>query len=946
MKSTAFALSNTPWFSFVDRLKLRNKFALMLFSPIAGLLFFSVSVIMEKSRSYVQAESSQRLVKFAVLASALVHETQKERGMTAGFLGSKGKKFSSKLRQQRENATDLRIEELQTFLKNFNIASYGTQFASTLSDAVQNFDALENIRQQVDAQSISTSKAIHYYTGMNTSFLNSIGHISKLAANVRMANQSTAYINFLRGKERAGIERSILTNTFARGNFGPGMYQKFGFLVAEQATYLDVFHTTALPEMTMFFDKKMQAAAVAEVERMRDIAFKSGSASWLYVLSGQLYQNMALRGAYHSIKNLLIRGSNYGAKNFEPRPDMQVKYKKQFETNFQAIKGIVENILSLTSRELDVKQREDVEIIWQNVQDYHKSVDTIIHLQNQGKHLKEIDYDKAAGVKIDDKPADLAIRRLVKSTAVGQFGVDPNYWFKTITVKIGLLKDVEEMLNSVLAKDTEILRKQAATALIITLIQVLFNIATALFLAYIISRGIRRQLGGEPEEVSQLVQRIAEGNLIGRHSIEDMTPSGIMKAMDEMTLELRRMLRAVEHVANDLKDAASELDNVACCMSEKTTMMLNKTNEVGKSADEMSGDMEIVAVSTEQTSTNLNSVSATSQQADSNLQTIAAAAEEANINLGSVAAAAEEASTSMVSVKQAAERTSSNVDSAATSIQGIKSSLTEVRKQCENASQTSKQASQKSQSSLIVIQNLSESALEIDSVINVINSIAEQTKMLALNASIEAAGAGESGKGFAVVANEVKDLAKQTGNATNMILEKIHTIQSYTEEVASVTSSIADSIKQIDLSNQEIFYSVGEQEQNVDKIATVMDSVSSETGEVTRLVRESTEGITEVTRNVTELSQGIDEVTRNVTQAATGVSEMSRSVVEISQVSTEVAEKITETAEASSNISTSVNDVKLASDSIREMSVMITNQSEIMNKLSKQLTEMLGHFRM
>ncbi len=80
------------------------------------------------------------------------------------------------------------------------------------------------------------------------------------------------------------------------------------------------------------------------------------------------------------------------------------------------------------------------------------------------------------------------------------------------------------------------------------------------------------------------------------------------------------------------------------------------------------------------------------------------------------------------------------------------------------------------------VMKLGESSAEIGNVIKVINSIAEQTNLLALNATIEAARAGEAGKGFAVVANEVKELAKQTSEATEDIIRKIAMIQDDTQQ--------------------------------------------------------------------------------------------------------------------------------------------------------------------
>ncbi|MBF0455084.1 MAG: nitrate- and nitrite sensing domain-containing protein [Magnetococcales bacterium] len=945
MNSTSY--SSPSWLSMLDRLSLKQKFALMLIFPIAGMLFFSISGVLEKKQLVNQTEAAQGLVKFAVLSSALIHETQKERGMTAGFLGSQGKKFIQQLPQHRQGATDPRIKDLKNFLTDFDHEAFGPAFSQDLSQSLLFLDELGAIRKQVDALSISTPQALGYYTRTNRGLLKVVSHISKVAPDTLMANLSVAYLNFLQAKERAGVERAVVTNSLIQGGFAPGMYQRFADLVTQQKTYLAVFRSIAPAEQIRFFDEKMQQSEVADVAHMRQILFREGKASDLKVLLSELFQKMALRGIYHSFKNLLIRGSYYGANNQKPRPEMQARYKSQFEASFTEAKGVIEAIFALPPEAITAQQRKDVQVVWENMLAYQKTLDTIITLQNEGSHLYAIDFEEGAGVRIDDQPADEAIDRLVESTQVGRFGIEANHWFKTISTKISLLKEVEDHLNEALAHQDATLHHKAVVDLEINLALTLFNTVAALFFAFVISRGILQQLGGEPEEVSQLVQRIASGDLTGGCDPAEGEPAtGIVGAMNEMTVSLCAMLRGLGHVADDLNAASQELDNVAKGMSEQTGEMQGRSQQAEEDAQGMSAAMDTVSSATEETSTQLNQISTSSEEADANLQTIAAAAEEANVNLSTVAAAAEEASTSMVSVNEAAEKTSSNVDLVTSSIKGITASFAQVREQCVHAGDSSQKASKKAEGSIDVMSRLSESAKEVNSVVEVINNIAEQTNMLALNASIEAAGAGEAGKGFAVVANEVKDLARQTGEATKMISEKIQIIQSHTREVASVTTEVTGSIQKINQSNQEIIYAVGLQEQNVERIASAMERASVETKEVDRLVGESSEGISEVTRNVTELSQGIDEVTQNVSSAASGVREMSVNVAEISQASSEVAEKVAQTARTSTEISNSMAHLRQSADSIRQLSETVNNRSGDMGKLAGQLAEMLQQFRM
>jgi methyl-accepting chemotaxis protein len=355
--------------NFIRNLSLRTKFTLILLIPLSGLVLFGVQNLNIRMSLSTNMAAMDRLSGLGVRISSLVHETQKERGMTAGYLGSKGKQFSSELPRHRTAVTNLPIEDLHSYLQDFDTNSYGSDFSSSLASAMEKLSGLDNMRKQVDRQSIKATNAISYYTKMNADFLNVVGHIGKLAANAEMASQSLAYVNFLKGKERAGIERAVLTNTFARKNFAPDMYLKFSNLVSEQSTYFSVFTSNAPPEQTTYFNKKMRLPVVLEVKRMRDIAFNNN------------------------------------------------------------------------------------------------------------------------------------------------FDVDPNLWFKTITSKINLLKEVENRLSNDLATRATLLRKEADAEFIFYLIFTIFVVIVAMFFGIFIAKEISRQLGGEPREVRDIAQLVAQGDL-------------------------------------------------------------------------------------------------------------------------------------------------------------------------------------------------------------------------------------------------------------------------------------------------------------------------------------------------------------------------------------------------------------------------------------------------
>ncbi len=236
--------------------------------------------LLKKTENYIRDNlriSNPKVKEAAKIASALanlLHETQKERGATAGFIGSKGTKFAKILPNQRK-LTDKRRSLLMATLKSYHSKYNSPAIHNAMMKNIENLNKLKKMRKNVSALSVNVGTAIKYYTGMNTGFLNTIATISKMATNSNEAIDLNSYYNFLMSKERAGIERAVMSNSFARNKFLPGIKVKFTQLVTEQNAYMYSFLSTARDSFVTFYKKTVKGSAVDEVNSMRKIAFEA-----------------------------------------------------------------------------------------------------------------------------------------------------------------------------------------------------------------------------------------------------------------------------------------------------------------------------------------------------------------------------------------------------------------------------------------------------------------------------------------------------------------------------------------------------------------------------------------------------------------------------------------------------------------------------------------------
>jgi len=250
-------------------------------------------------------------------------------------------------------------------------------------------------------------------------------------------------------------------------------------------------------------------------------------------------------------------------------------------------------------------------------------------------------------------------------------------------------------------------------------------------------------------------------------------------------------------------------------------------------------------------------------QIGQNAQGLGVSSEELTAISRQLAANAEETATQTGVVSAASEQVSKNLTVVATSSEEMLASIREIAKSANEAAKMAKNAVSFAESTNQTVQKLGDSSVEIGNVIKVITSIAEQTNLLALNATIEAARAGDAGKGFAVVANEVKELAKQTAQATEDISRKIEGIQGETRGAVQAIGQITGIIRQVDdVSNT---------------IASAVEEQTATTNEIGRNISEAARGSAEITRNVSSVA----DAAQSAANGATDTQKAARSLTEM-----------------------------------------------------------------
>ncbi len=255
---------------FVQNVTIRFKISLMVLIPAVVIVALSIFLIRENVSSIASSSNLRNMLEISTSLSLIVHELQRERGNSAGFMGSQGRQFKNELAAQRQ-LSDEKIKDFYTLLSSINLSIFDNGYIEVLNKGLADLKKINEIRSDVDGLSGNLTHVIPYYTDTIGKLLDTVLLASTMSINNETTKQLFSYVNFLYAKEMAGLERATVNGALTSGGFTNETYDRFISLITQQEIFHKLFLAMAGNDEIESYNLSSEDNAFAEVDRMRAI---------------------------------------------------------------------------------------------------------------------------------------------------------------------------------------------------------------------------------------------------------------------------------------------------------------------------------------------------------------------------------------------------------------------------------------------------------------------------------------------------------------------------------------------------------------------------------------------------------------------------------------------------------------------------------------------------